>query len=48
MMPSGPRYILFLMVALTFVLGVLLFLAPRASIDKLQHPAQSSERKNPQ
>lgn len=47
MMPSGPRFVLSLMVALALTLGVLLFAAPHDSKDKFAHSLQPMSHQSP-
>ncbi|MDL2408406.1 hypothetical protein PY650_22695 [Rhizobium calliandrae] len=48
MMPSRPRLILLIMVALALVLGVLLFVVPHNGRDQTVNPAPHAPDQTPQ
>ncbi|MBB4569217.1 hypothetical protein GGE67_000727 [Rhizobium leucaenae] len=48
MMPSRPRLILLIMVALALALGALLFAVPHSGKDQIENPAPHAPDQTPQ
>lgn len=48
MMPSRPRLILLIMVALALALGVLLFVVPHNGREQIENPAPHAPDQTPQ